>query len=60
MEILIQRDQKQLYSRALKGETQQVMGIDLPFNEPNNPDIILENKGDSTPQLLAERILKLS
>lgn len=43
IEILVQRDQKGLYSRALKGEIQNVMGIDLSFEEPQNPDIIIEN-----------------
>jgi len=58
MEILIQRDQKQLYSRALKGEIQQVMGVDIPLNEPEFPDLILENPGNTTPQFLAKQILK--
>lgn len=56
MEILIERDQKGIYSRALKGDLDHVMGIDIPFSEPDCPDLIIENPGDKSPAELA-RIL---
>lgn len=45
IEVLTQRDQKQLYSRALRGEIKDVMGIDAAVEAPKNPDIVLENDG---------------
>ena len=45
IEELIRRDQKQLYSRALKKEVKNVMGIDADFEEPKNPDVIIRNDG---------------
>ena len=58
MDILVQRDQKQLYSRAFNGEIEQVVGVDFPLYEPENPDLILQNHGDTTPKILAKQILE--
>lgn len=55
LEELIRRDQKGLYGRALKGEIENVIGINAPFEEPDSPDIILDNDGSRTPEgVLAE------
>lgn len=43
MEILIQRDSKNLYRRALAGEIKNVVGIDMEFPEPPQPDLIIDN-----------------
>lgn len=40
---LVRRDQKGLYSRAENGEESNVVGFDIPFPEPENPDLVLEN-----------------
>ena len=54
--ILIKRDQKKLYSRAIQGKTNNVIGIDIEFNEPINPDIICNNNGSKNLQKIAEEI----
>lgn len=59
MEVLIERDQKQLYSRAIKKEINNVMGIDLEFEEPITPDIIINNNGDKNPKKLVKEIVEL-
>ena len=46
MKVLIQRDQKGLYSGALAGKISNVVGIDMPFPSPASPDLCLSN---STP-----------
>lgn len=56
MPVLIQRDQKQLYSRALRGEIKDVMGVDLAFEAPETPDLVLVNDGQKTPDQLAETL----
>ena len=40
---LIKRDQKGIYSKALKGELKDVVGIDIPFDEPTNCDFKIDN-----------------
>lgn len=46
MNILVQRDQKGLYSSALAGKISNVVGVDMPFPLPISPDLQLDN---STP-----------
>lgn len=58
-EVLMERDQKQLYSRAARGEIKNVVGFDLPFEEPLYPDIILDNDGHVPPQQLVDIILNM-
>ena len=57
MDVLIERDQKQLYSRALRGEIEHVMGIDEELEEPENPDIVLLNDGSKTPDKIVEHLI---
>ncbi|TLD81379.1 adenylyl-sulfate kinase [Helicobacter sp. MIT 11-5569] len=42
MEELQRRDQKGLYSGAIEGRIQNVVGVDIPYIKPN-ADIILQN-----------------
>ncbi|WP_301102032.1 adenylyl-sulfate kinase [Propionivibrio sp.] len=46
MQTLLRRDIKNLYARAARGEIQNVVGVDIPFPEPENPDLIIENDSD--------------
>lgn len=50
LDELIRRDPKGLYRRALNHETQNVYGIDLPYDEPEHPAVVVCNEGDVTPQ----------
>lgn len=50
-ETLIQRNQKGLYTAG-----HNVVGVDLPFDEPKSPDLILQNDGDRTPLELVEEV----
>lgn len=56
IEILIKRNQKGLYSKALNGEIENVMGIDIEFEEPKNPDLVILNDGSVEPQGLVDLI----
>ena len=44
MTELIRRDSKQIYSRALRKELTNVYGIDIPYEEPKNPDVHIINE----------------
>ncbi|MGD8841632.1 MAG: adenylyl-sulfate kinase, partial [Gammaproteobacteria bacterium] len=37
---------KNLYARALKGEIPNVVGVDIPFPDPVNPDLVLDNNSE--------------
>lgn len=58
IEVLIERDQKALYSRALRGEIDNVIGIDVPMEEPDQPDVILLNDGSRTPVQILEQLMR--
>jgi adenylylsulfate kinase-like enzyme len=51
-ETLYSRDQKGLYTSGAKN----VVGVDLLCEEPEHPDIILENDGQETPEELVDRL----
>lgn len=55
MDTLYRRDQKGLYSSGVK----EVVGVDLPWDEPKMPDVVIENEGDETPEAIVERLEKL-
>ena len=51
-ETLFRRDQKGLYS----SKAGNVVGIDLPFDEPKHPDIVVDNDGNETPESIVARL----
>lgn len=57
MDELIRRDQKQLYSRALNKEIKNVMGIDISYEEPKRPDLIINNSGILKPIEVVNEII---
>ena len=46
--ILRKRDLKGIYRQATEGKINNVMGIDLQFEEPKCPDLILANDGSQS------------
>ena len=42
LDVCIQRDVKGLYKKALAGEIQNFTGISDPYEEPKNPEIVIE------------------
>lgn len=50
-ETLFSRDQKGLYSAG-----KNVVGIDLPFEEPDRPHVIVQNDGEEDPATIVERL----
>jgi len=53
-ETLYRRDQKKLYSSGVKN----VVGVDLPWDEPECPDIVIRNDGQETPEAIVDRLVK--
>lgn len=56
-ETLQQRNQKGLYSGVKVGDEQPVVGIDMEYEEPLCPDLVLQNDGQKTPEEQAQTIL---
>lgn len=54
---LIRRDPKGLYRKALNREIEHVYGIDLEFEEPARPDLVIENEGVTQPEDALEGIV---
>ena len=44
------RDPKQLYKKARAGQISQFTGIDSPYEQPENPEICIQNHGMSVQQ----------
>lgn len=60
MQTLLRRDIKDLYSKATRGEIVNVVGVDIPFPEPENPDLVIENDVDRLDfQGLVDKIMNL-
>lgn len=57
MEELIRRDQKGMYTKALKKEMSNVMGIDIAFDEPKNPNVKIDNSGVMSPTEVVDIIM---
>ena len=53
-DTLWKRDQKGLYSSGAKN----VVGVDIPAEEPTQPDMIIYNEGDESPEEIVRRIEK--
>ncbi len=62
-EIYVRAQWQTLYSRNPKGlyspGRRNVVGVDLPWDEPDTPDVIVQNDGQETPEEIVERLRKL-
>jgi len=56
LEVLIQRDVKGLYRKALAGEIPNFTGISDPYEEPLNPEVVVETDRE-TPEESVAKIL---
>ena len=43
LEVCIERDPKGLYRRALAGEIKHMTGLDDPYEEPDNPEVVVDS-----------------
>jgi glutamine kinase len=59
MEELRRRDTKEIYRRADQGDLTEVVGVDIPAETPEAPDLVLENYGELTVTAAVDRILAL-
>jgi len=60
LEVCIQRDVKGMYQKALRGEIKEFTGISDPYEEPLNPELILETDKETLEESVAKVLAKLS
>jgi adenylylsulfate kinase len=56
LDTCIKRDPKGLYKKAQKGDISNMTGISSPYEEPQNPEIILDTE-KSTPKECLDKII---
>ena len=56
LEVCEERDSKGLYALARKGVIKEFTGISDPYEEPENPDIIIDSSKED-PEILIEQII---
>lgn len=60
LEECMKRDPKGLYKRALRREIKHMTGLDDPYEEPENPELILDSEVKSVEENVEMLILKLT
>lgn len=56
LDTVTARDSKLLYAGARAGSTQDVVGIDIPWCEPNHPDLVFDSDHPSPAAVMAHRL----
>ena len=59
LEVLQERDVKGLYAKALRGEIANFTGVSDPYEEPLNPEVVLESDKETEEESLAKVVAKL-
>jgi adenylylsulfate kinase len=57
LEVCIERDVRGMYKKALKGEIKEFTGVSDPYEEPLNPEILLDT-GKETLEESAEKVIQ--
>lgn len=60
LDVLIERDVKGLYQRAIRGEIGQFTGISDPYEEPLSPDCVLDSSAETVEQSVRRVLAYLS
>jgi adenylylsulfate kinase len=58
VEACAERDYKGLYEKAMRGEIDNLTGVNDPYEEPEDADLVLDTE-DETPEQSAERVMNL-
>lgn len=59
VEVCIERDRKGLYTKALAGEISNFTGISDPYEEPLNPEVLIESDKETIEESVAKIVAKL-
>jgi adenylylsulfate kinase-like enzyme len=56
LQVLIERDVKGLYAKALKGEIPNFTGISDPYEPPENPEVIVETDKETVDESVEKNL----
>lgn len=59
LDELVRRDVKGLYVKALRGEISNFTGVSDPYEEPENPDVVVDTERETVEESLAKVVGKL-
>ncbi|MGA2363480.1 MAG: adenylyl-sulfate kinase [Candidatus Aminicenantales bacterium] len=59
VEVCMERDVKGMYQKALRGEIKEFTGVSDPYEEPLNPEIVLETDKETLEQSVQNVLSKL-
>jgi len=59
VEVCIQRDTKGMYKKALDGEIPNFTGVSDPYEEPPNPEVLIESDKESLEESVAKVMTKM-
>lgn len=59
VEVCIQRDTRGMYKKALAGEIQNFTGISDPYEEPLNPEVLIESHKESLEESMSKVMAKI-
>lgn len=59
LEVCVERDVKGFYKKALAGEIKHYTGVDDPYEEPLNPEVVLETDRESPEESVSKLMRKL-
>jgi adenylyl-sulfate kinase len=59
LDVLVERDVKGLYKKALEGEIDNFTGVSDPYEEPLNPEVVVDTDKETPEESVAKIIAKL-
>ena len=59
LEELVRRDVKGLYAKAIRGEIANITGVSDPYEEPFNPEVIVDSEKETIDESLAKIVNRL-
>lgn len=59
LDVLQERDVKGLYAKALRGEIANFTGVSDPYEDPLNPEVVIESDKETEEESLAKVVAKL-
>ena len=59
LDVLVERDAKGLYKKALAGEIKNFTGVSDPYEEPENPEIMVETDKETAEECAQKILVKL-
>ena len=59
LDVLVERDVKGLYKKALAGEIKNFTGVSDPYEAPENPDVLIDSGAETLEESLGKIVRKL-